>query len=207
MSARKKNTRKVMVFALFDGFETLGAFGPIELFGQMSNHFTLRFCSLDGGIITSSQGVKVQTEAFSTLTDCDIVLIPGGIGVRCLVEDSGFLATLDSLLDGADNILTVCNGTALLAHTGRLDGRRATTNKRVFDWVVSQRPAVDWQRKARWVVDGNIYTASGVSAGMDMALGFIADTFGHDIAQGIATIVEYVWSSDPTNDPFAISDP
>jgi transcriptional regulator GlxA family with amidase domain len=57
--------------------------------------------------------------------------------------------------------------------------------------------------KARWVVDGSYYTSSGVSAGMDMALGFIADHYGQEKAAWVGTYTEYVANSDASNDPFA----
>ena len=60
-----------------------------------------------------------------------------------------------------------------------------------------------WQRVARWVNDGKFYTSSGVSAGMDMALGFIADYYGESLAKEIANHTEYHWQSDPNIDDFA----
>jgi len=66
-------------------------------------------------------------------------------------------------------------------------------------WVVSaQGPKVDWVREARWVQDGNIYTSSGVLAGMDMSLALIADLPGRDAAEDAALWAEYDWHSRPT---------
>ena len=65
---------------------------------------------------------------------------------------------------------------------------------------------VYWIKKARWVTDGKYYTSSGVSAGMDMALGFVADQFGLDKAKEIAQRIEYIWNSDWDNDIFAIEE-
>ena len=92
---------------------------------------------------------------------------------------------------------------ALLAGCGALDGRRATSNKKSFAWVKSVRGAVGWEERARWVADGKFYTSSGVSAGMDMALGFVSDRFGRSRAEGIAEQLEYVWNDDCTRDVFA----
>ena len=61
----------------------------------------------------------------------------------------------------------------------------------------------EWAKRARWCVDGKFYTSSGISAGMDMALGFIADRFGEEKANGVAKYAEYVRNADPENDPFA----
>jgi transcriptional regulator GlxA family with amidase domain len=62
---------------------------------------------------------------------------------------------------------------------------------------------VNWERKARWVVDGNFYTSSGVSAGIDMTLGFIKDLFNEQRATDIANHIEYIWNSDCSKDLFA----
>ena len=97
----------------------------------------------------------------------------------------------------------MCTGSALLARTGRLDGRPATSNKIAWDWVVQQGPRVRWQRRARWVDDGDVLTSSGVSAGMDMALALIARLNGHDMAVAAARNMEYIWNEDALNDPFS----
>ena len=60
-----------------------------------------------------------------------------------------------------------------------------------------------WIRKARWVADGKYYTSSGVSAGMDMTLGFISDVHGEKTAQEICKYTEYIWNKDMADDPFA----
>ena len=98
---------------------------------------------------------------------------------------------------------TVCTGTALLARTGLLDNRAATSNKMAWDWVTQHGPNVNWRRRARWVDDGNIITSSGVSAGIDMALALIARLHGRATAEQAARVMEYIWNDDPANDPFA----
>ena len=99
--------------------------------------------------------------------------------------------------------LAICTGSALLAKTGLLDGRKATSNKRAFDWVKSVNTKVNWIQKARWIVDGKFYTSAGVAAGMDMTLGFVADIVGRSTADETARAMEYVWNSDKCNDSFA----
>lgn len=79
----------------------------------------------------------------------------------------------------------------MLARTGVLDGLKATSNKRSLEWIKSCGEAVKWQERASWAKDNKFYTASGVAAGMDMALGFISDHFGKELAQSIANKTKY----------------
>lgn len=64
-------------------------------------------------------------------------------------------------------------------------------------------PRVDWVPEARWVTDGNVWTASGISAGIDMVYAFIADQYGEDVAQTLADAAEYRRNTDASDDPFA----
>lgn len=191
---------------LFNEFETLDVFGPVEVLGKLPAVTGFRFVSLHGGIITSSQKVPIITERYQLRRPDPgfILLLPGGFGTRREVGHPPQLQALRQLVEAAGFVLSVCTGAALLARTGSLDGKQATTNKRAFGWVAEQGPQVKWVKKARWVRAGNLYTASGVSAGMDMALGFIADQFGQAVAEQIAAGIEYLWNRDREADPFAI---
>jgi transcriptional regulator GlxA family with amidase domain len=190
---------------LFHDFETLDVFGPVEVLGSVDGRWDIRFWSRLGGLVRSSQGVVVDTEAIpGEPVRLGFLLIPGGTGVRALVGDRPFLARVKALTDTATNVLTVCTGSALAAAAGVLDGRRATSNKLVFDWVREQSAAVEWIPRARWVVDGRFYTASGVSAGIDMACAYVQDIVGTEYATRLAAEIEYVRNADPTNDPFAV---
>ena len=99
-------------------------------------------------------------------------------------------------------VFTVCTGSALLAKTGLLDGRNATTNKKAFDWVTTQGQNVNWIRKARWTKDEKYYTSAGVSAGMDMTLGFLSDIHGIEFARKAAFEIEYDWKENMDDDIF-----
>lgn len=102
-----------------------------------------------------------------------------------------FIDMLRRMAEGAEYVLTVCTGAVLLARTGLLDGRAATSNHRAMAWVMEQGGAVRWRPEARYVADGKYYTAAGVSAGIDMALAFVADRFGAPQARAIAQRMEY----------------
>lgn len=195
---------KNVITMLFQNFETLDVFGPVEILGRLKDHFNLRFISQTGGVITSTQNVPVTTEPLSGLSGPGhILLIPGGLGVVDLLRDEQYINDLKSLAMKAEYILTVCTGSILFSKTGLLKGKNATANKRLFSWAIQESPEVQWIKKARWVKDGNIYTSSGVSAGMDMTFGFIADLLGHQVAKQSSIEIEYDWKEDPGWDLFA----
>lgn len=188
---------------LFDDFETLDAFGPIEILGNI-DEYKLKYYSLYGGIIQSAQGTSIITEMVERASKDGILVIPGGKGTRSLVKDIQFIQSLKEMTELSSYCLSICTGSALLAKTGLLNNKKATSNKKAFDWVVSVNSDVNWIRSARWIVDGNYYTSSGVSAGIDMTLGFIKDRFGKQKAIDIANHIEYIWNEDSSKDLFAI---
>lgn len=128
-------------------------------------------------------------------------------------------------------LLTICTGSAVVAQTGLLDYRNATSNKRAWKWVVENGVEVNWVQRARWVVDdpehregggGNdcggagcrggvaetakhvpIWSSSGVAAGIDMTFAFVKHLYGSEIADGLANSLEYERHLDSSLDPFA----
>ena len=195
---------RTLAAVLFPDFEMLDLYGPLEMFSFFRDDFEIRTVALEPGAVKASGGPS--TIAQDTMEDgrqYDILLVPGGRGTRNVGGDTTFLSWLKSQSKGAEYTTSVCTGSLLLAKAGILNRRRATTNKLAFDWVADQTSGVDWQRSARWVRDGSVYTSSGVSAGMDMALAVIEDCLGAKAAADAATYAEYIRNPDPDNDPFA----
>jgi putative intracellular protease/amidase len=188
---------------LFNGFETLDAFGPAEVIGKLDQFYKLGFYSESGGIVKSAQNIKVETLPLGEIKAGGILLIPGGQGTRKEVNNRALIELIKKISIDAEYVLTVCTGTSLLAKTGLIKNIKATSNKRAFEWVVEQDRDVQWIRKARWVNDGKYYTSSGVSAGIDMALGFVRDMLGLEVAKEVSAGIEYIWNQDKDNDPFA----
>ncbi|AGF57963.1 putative intracellular protease/amidase [Clostridium saccharoperbutylacetonicum] len=187
---------------LFDKFETLDVFGPVEILGKLPEIFKLNFISVDGGLVESSQKVKVETNLYTSDDALKILFVPGGNGTREKVNDNEFINFIENMSKEAKYIISVCTGSALLAKAGIINGKRATTNKRAFKWVTEQNEDVLWVKEARWIRDGKIFTSSGVSAGMDMALGFIEELIGKEKALEISKSIEYLWNEDSNYDPF-----
>ena len=189
---------------LFEDFETLDVFGPVEIFGRLKEHYEIRFYSMKGGLVGNSHGVSIHTEALNSIKNSHrIFLIPGGYGTRKEVNNKELIDQITVIAERSDFVLTVCTGSALLARTGLLDNKLATSNKRAFDWVISQGERVNWIRESRWTVDGKYYTSSGVSAGMDMTLGFLNERHGYEFAKKVAMEIEYNWQEEKDLDPFA----
>jgi transcriptional regulator GlxA family with amidase domain len=191
---------------LFEGFELLDVFGPLEAWGMLAGRgeCTITTVAETAGPAASAQGPSAVAE--HCLADCpklDVILVPGGIGTRRQVHNAALLGWLHQRASEAEIVTSVCTGAALLARAGLLQGRRATTNKFAFPWVVEQGPEVDWVKQARWVEDGRFVTSSGVSAGIDMTLAVIARLITREAAEQIAIRMEYDWHRDPSWDPFA----
>jgi transcriptional regulator GlxA family with amidase domain len=191
---------------LFEGFELLDVFGPLEAWGMLAagGEWKIVTTAENAGAIRSAQGPQAVADyALSECPKLDVILVPGGLGTRKQVLNCALLEWLKRRSDEAEIVTSVCTGAALLARAGLLDGRTATSNKKSFGWVVEQGPAVRWVRQARWVEDGRFVTSSGVSAGIDMTLSVIARVAGADAAERIAVRMEYDWHRDSAWDPFA----
>jgi transcriptional regulator GlxA family with amidase domain len=196
--------QKTLGVLLFPEFELLDVFGPLEAFGHAKDWFRIVTVAERPGPVTSSQGPRaIADHGFADCPRLDMLLVPGGMGTRREVGNAAVIDWIARTARGAETVTSVCTGAALLARAGVLDGRRATSNKRAFAWVVDQGPKVDWVRQARWVDDRNVVTSSGVSAGIDMALHLIGRIAGTTARDEIATRMEYEWHSDPAHDPFA----
>lgn len=189
---------------IFPGFELLDLYGPLEMFGMLRDRVSVTLVAETAAPVAAIQATRALPDAtFESARAFDLLLVPGGMGTRREVDNAALIGWLSQAAGAATLVTTVCTGAALLARTGLLDGRRATTNKAAFRWVESQGPAVQWQARARWVEDGKYLTSSGVSAGMDMALAAIARVFDLETARGVAHYAEYRWNEDAGDDPFA----
>jgi len=199
-----QNDKLILGMVVFDKFQLLDTFGPLEMFGSLKDKVTIVMIGEKQGLVKSSAGPAVAIDyTFENAPKLDIVMIPGGAGTRTEVNNAHFVDAFKKLAEPAPHVASICTGAAVLAKTGLLDGKNATTNKRAFHWVETQGQRVSWVKKARWVEDGKYFTSSGISAGTDMALALIAKLFGDDEAVRIANGAEYEWNKDSLHDPFA----
>jgi transcriptional regulator GlxA family with amidase domain len=173
------NSTRTIGVVLFDGFETLDVYGPLGLLVTAALDFLYKAVLIGppnpktpGSVLTSSQLPTQTSETlqFPPAQKYDVLLIPGGVGNRPLLTDKTYLDLLeknvDAVLESGGTVFCVCTGSILLAATGLLDGKQATTNKKVYWSLTPKYPHVRWKKQARWVVDGQIITSSGITAGM-----------------------------------------
>ncbi|KAI8634069.1 DJ-1/PfpI family protein [Xylariaceae sp. FL1651] len=142
------------------------------------------------------------THTFATAPDdIEVLIVPGGPGVRA-PDVSPMTDFIRERYPKLRYLLTVCTGAGLAAKAGVLDGRRATTNKQAWAQITSYGPNTTWVSPARWVVDGNIWTSSGVTAGLDLVFAWIEHVFGREWVDVVTGREEYV--PNPQNfDPFS----
>ena len=189
---------------LFDGFEVLDVFGPVEMLAGLPDHFAIEMLGPAAGPVRSAQGVSVVAGlAYATRAGLRHRPRPRRHRNPSPRRRPAFLDWLRAWAGPAQLVTSVCTGAGVLAAAGLLEGRRATSNKRAFAWASSQGTGVEWVAEARWVEDGDRWTSSGVSAGMDMALAIIGRRCGAEVAEAVADRAEYEWHRDPSWDPFA----
>lgn len=143
----------------------------------------------------------VPSHTFANAPPLDVLIIPGGVGTRI----ASIKSTVDFVAATYPRVqycITVCTGSGVLARTGHLDGKRATTNKARWDITTALGPKVQWVKQARWVVDGNVWTSAGISAGIDVTLAFIEMIHGREVVESVSNTMEYERHEDSTWDPF-----
>ncbi|KAI9150705.1 Isonitrile hydratase [Paramyrothecium foliicola] len=202
---------------VFPGFQILDVYGPLDAVRFASQRYPLNLyvlsdtmdpvstAALDAATnpgISQFETTIQPTHTFKSAPDLDVILVPGGLGSRSLniQEHIDFIANVYPSLQ---YVITVCTGTILAAKSGILDGKKATTNKKAWATVIQHGPKTNWIHHARWVVDGNIWTSSGVSAGIDATLAWINHVYGTVDAESIAEILEYRAHKNSSWDPFA----
>jgi len=175
--------------------------GPPRLFPAPPNP------SLPRAIYPRQAVSIVATHSFADAPRLDILLVPGGIGNRYLndTNDTAMEDFVAARYPELQYLLSVCTGAATLAKSGVLAGKRATTNKAAWAWATSFGGGkVQWVPSARWTEDGNIWTSSGVSAGIDMTYAFFKMLLGEPAAAATINGMEYTPHVNKDWDPYSV---
>ncbi len=179
---------------LFDGFDELDAVGPYEVLATAGQHgadVAVRTVTHDPvEAVAASHGLTVVPDG--TLGTPDLLVVPGGGwttpgGVRRAVEAGTLPSAIAARHRAGSTVASVCTGAMLLAAAGVLDGRPATTHHVAHEDIERATERVD----ARVVDDGDVLSAGGVTAGLDLAFHLVEREFGRDVADAVARHLEY----------------
>jgi transcriptional regulator GlxA family with amidase domain len=186
---------------LFEGAEELDWAGPWEVFATAGSNGALRIVTIaETSPVTSAHGLRVLPDhGLDDAPALDVVMVPGGLATRQQVDNERLVHWLRQRCEQATWITSVCTGALLLEAAGQLDGRKATTHWAALD-ELGQRADVSVVRGERYVIDGNVATAAGVSAGIDLSLWLVGEMLGEETGQTTALFMEY--DPDP---PFEIA--
>lgn len=182
---------------LFDGVEELDAVGPWEVLSFWTRRwaedgYQVVTFSQAGGTVACAKGLTLVAEhSYDDVPALDVLVYPGGRGTRAHVEDPAQLDWVRAQRDRVRLMTSVCTGSLVFAAAGLLHGRPATTHWAALDLLAELDPTVELRPDDRFVDDVDVVTASGVSAGIDMALHLVDRLAGRERAQAVRRGIQY----------------
>jgi len=183
--------------ALFEGAEELDWAGPWEVLAAWAlqwpddgvHVFTL---AREDRPVTCAKGLRVlPDETWETAPPLDVLVYPGGRGTRRELEDEAVLDWIRGLAAGDTVVASVCTGSLVLAAAGLLDGKPATTHWGSLELLPTLGREIEVRPDDRFVDNGNVLTAAGVSAGIDMALHLVERLHSTERAREVRRYIQY----------------
>lgn len=191
--------RRHMVMLAFPDCELIDVTGPMSVFSFANialNHlgiskeplYDLSIAAEQAGPVKTYSGLSVHADrSYESLTEgIDTLLIAGGLNVDGAMYDENIQRWLRALLPRVKRMGSICTGAFVLAESGLLDYRNATTHWLFCDRLAKQYKQVRVDPEKIFVRDGNVYTSGGVTSGIDMALNLVEEDWGWDVAAGVA---------------------
>ncbi|KAK5743304.1 hypothetical protein LTR17_002782 [Elasticomyces elasticus] len=199
--------------ALVYQYQAIDVVGPIDLITNCSQEFlgyVTKHVVIDNSTIERAPQIEVhhigdmeepiqlassnyRIQRTVSVEDCpelDCLLIGGPMPEGFKFPDS-YVEFIRRHIAAGKLLFTTCTGAYALATTGLLDGKNATTNNVEYNQIAAEFPRVKWTRTTKWVIDGNIWTASGAVAGMDMIAHWVKESFGLDVLIAGAMGLDY----------------
>ncbi len=181
---------------IFDDVEELDFVGPWEVFASAREAGkelqVVTIAQSSGQAIRCAKGLRVLADhGFEDAPSLDVVLVPGGQGTRREVDNPLLIEWLRGVGAACTWVTSVCTGALLLCEAGFADGRRITTHWAFVESLRQRAPQADVMERIRYVRDGNLVTAAGVSAGIDMALWLLGEMYQPEFARSIQNYIEY----------------
>ncbi|TFA97401.1 hypothetical protein CCMA1212_010868 [Trichoderma ghanense] len=144
----------------------------------------------DPVLLGSSQLTIVPSTTVDECPEIDILLVPGPYlhNFELHPKQAEFIR---KHVAAGKLLWTTCTGASVVASTGVLDGKTATVNNVEYSWVRKRWPEVNWTREKKWIVDDNVWTSSGASAGVDMVAHWLKENYGLDLLIQASNSLDY----------------
>ncbi|HZC92686.1 MAG TPA: GlxA family transcriptional regulator [Mycobacterium sp.] len=187
---------RTVIFFAFSGMQTLDVVGPLEVFATASLVAGAKggvgyrpvVASVDGRPVTTSSGLTLATtKLLDAHEPADTLVLPGGAGVHAARSDLRVVDWTRTVAAGVRRVASVCTGAFLAAQAGLLDGCVATTHWGSADQLAREFPSIVVDPDPIFVrSSAKVWTAAGVTAGIDLALALVEDDHGTEVAQTVA---------------------
>jgi transcriptional regulator GlxA family with amidase domain len=183
--------------ALFEGAEELDWAGPWEVLSAWSSGWpddgVEVFTVADGdGPVRCAKGLRVLADhTWKTAPPLDVLVFPGGRGTRAQLGDEAVRTRMRGLSERGTLMTSVCTGSLVYADSGLLDGKPATTHWGSLHTLAELGNGIDVRPEVRFVDAGEVVTAAGVSAGIDMALHLVARLHSPERAREVRRYIQY----------------
>lgn len=186
---------------IFEDVEELDFVGPWEVF-TMANEvakrfdqprpFVMKLLAEGPGPVRCAKGLQVLPDTRTAeVSSLDVLLVPGGMGTRREVENRPLLSWIAAIAEKAEWVTSVCTGALLLTAAGPARGKSVTTHHAFVETLAARGEAREVLTGRRYVRDGNLVTAAGVSAGIDMALWLVSEICGNEFAKATRRAMQY----------------
>lgn len=197
---------KQLGILIFEDVEVLDFAGPFEVFSvanQLADYQILEVhtVAFNKEVILAKNGLQVLPDkSWDQLDRIDYLVLPGGDGSKKVIQNQPLMASLQNLVSQTEWTMSVCSGSRILGKLSLLDQKPYCTHREVFESMASLVPSGIPKPEHRFIQsDTRIWTAAGISAGIDLALHLVELTFGKELALATATYMEYT-SNPNTHD-------
>jgi transcriptional regulator GlxA family with amidase domain len=198
--------RRIGIF-LFDGVEEIDAIGPWEVFAWWTNHYPsdgweATTFSADGRPVAGDNTLVIHPHhTIESVPALDVLVHPGGDGHLEMIEDDAHLEWLRVQRSQVPLMTSVCTGSIVFAAAGLLSGRPATSHRNSLEHMKAIDPTIEVRPGERFVDDGDVITASGLSAGIDMALHVVGRLVSPERARDVREGINYAPAPSPSPRP------
>jgi transcriptional regulator GlxA family with amidase domain len=187
---------RVVEVLAYPAVQLLDVTGPVQVFASANDlvaeaggtpPYVLRVVAKGGQSVTASAGLEIAARPLPRIgAPLDTLMVAGGSGVEAAAADPALMKWVRERTGRARRVASVCTGAFVLAASGVLDGRRATTHWSCCAELARRYPAIRIESDPIFVRDGPVWTSAGVSAGIDLALALVEEDLGRTVALAVA---------------------